>query len=318
LWPLGTTNVNCIPLATQEPSYALAWRPDGKHLAVSLGSRIVLLNPTNGSVHRTLAGHTDAVRSLAWSPDGRRLASAGDDCFARLWSPDSDREEAALAGHAAPVHGVAWSPDGTRLITASWDASVKLWDPAAHLELCSFTEHASQVAKAVFSPDGSRMASSDLDGIIYLRDASPGHAAAARQQGAPHTAPDATPRRSSADNLDALVWYRDTAERFRHQEKDLHSHRLLVRFLADAPHANLRDGPRAVELGEQAAALSHRNNAAILDDLAAAYAEAGDFPKAVAVQTEALALLNNPKTRAEYTTRLRDYESQRPSRDYGW
>jgi WD40 repeat protein/serine/threonine protein kinase len=318
LWATNTTHLTRIPLPPDQHSYALAWRPDGRELAVSAGLRILLFHPTNTNPHRVLSGHSEVVRSLAWAPDGSRLASAGDDSLARIWHLDRDEPETVLTGHTAPVYAVAWNPDGSRLITASWDSFIKLWDPVAGVELCSFAEHASQVAAAVFSPDGFSFASSDLDGMIYLRDATPGYRYETRREGAAAPTPALAPRHSSADNRDALVWYRDTAERFRHLEQDLHSHRLLVRFLADCPYPELRDGRKAVELGEQAAALSHRNNAAILDDLAAAYAEAGDFPKAVAVQTEAIALLNNPKTRAEYTIRLRDYESERPSRDSDW
>jgi dipeptidyl aminopeptidase/acylaminoacyl peptidase len=266
---------------------------------------------------RRLPGHSENVRCLAWAPDGTRLASGSDDCLARIWDAARGVEQAVLTAHTAPVVAVAWNPDGTRLLTAGREGVVKLWDAQAALELCSLEEHTSQAADAVFSPDGSRIATSDLDGMIYLRDARPGHDHEARRHGSAPVRP-VSQRSHDANDLAALVWYRDTAERFRHREQDLHSQRLLVRFLADAPHPTLRDGLRAVELGEEAAARSHRNNAAILDDLAAAYAEAGDFAKAVAVQQEAIALLDSPKDKAALTTRLRLYESRQPTRDHDW
>ena len=61
-------------------------------------------------------------------------------------------------------------------------------------------------------------------------------------------------------------------------------------LLATAPDASLRDGPRAVELGERASRLAGGENPALLDTLAAAYAEAGRFAEAVRTARRALEL----------------------------
>src|SRR5206468_1897111 len=55
-------------------------------------------------------------------------------------------------------------------------------------------------------------------------------------------------------------------------------------LLATCPDPEVRDGPRAIELAERAVEATHRNDANLLDTLAAAYAAAGDFVKAVAAQ----------------------------------
>jgi tetratricopeptide (TPR) repeat protein len=59
-------------------------------------------------------------------------------------------------------------------------------------------------------------------------------------------------------------------------------------LLATCPDASVRNGARAVELAEQAAHSSGGNNPIILHTLAAAYAEDGQFDKAVAAAKEAL------------------------------
>jgi tetratricopeptide (TPR) repeat protein len=59
-------------------------------------------------------------------------------------------------------------------------------------------------------------------------------------------------------------------------------------FLATYPDSNWRDGVEAVRLAERACELTNRRIPALLDTLAAAYAEAGDFPRAVATEEEAL------------------------------
>jgi len=59
-------------------------------------------------------------------------------------------------------------------------------------------------------------------------------------------------------------------------------------LLATYPDSNSRDGAEAVRLAERACALSERRIPALLATLSAAYAEAGDFPRAVAIGEEAL------------------------------
>ncbi len=85
--------------------------------------------------------------------------------------------------------------------------------------------------------------------------------------------------------------------------------------LATARDPNERFGPGAVVLAEAAV----RNCAPLdrpiyLDTLAAAYAESGDFVKAVSVQKEAIGLLDEKAKIDDYTTRLKLYESNTPYR----
>jgi tetratricopeptide (TPR) repeat protein len=62
----------------------------------------------------------------------------------------------------------------------------------------------------------------------------------------------------------------------------------LAWLLATNPHPNARDGKEAIRLAGHACDLSDRKIAALLDTLAAAYAETGDFPRATRVAEEAL------------------------------
>jgi tetratricopeptide (TPR) repeat protein len=62
----------------------------------------------------------------------------------------------------------------------------------------------------------------------------------------------------------------------------------LAWLLATYPDSKSRDGAEAVRLAERACDLTERRIPALLDTLAAAYAEAGDFPRAVGVAEEAL------------------------------
>ena len=62
----------------------------------------------------------------------------------------------------------------------------------------------------------------------------------------------------------------------------------LAWLLATYPDSKSRDGTEAVRLAERACNLTERRIPALLDTLAAAYAETGDFPRAISVAEEAL------------------------------
>jgi tetratricopeptide (TPR) repeat protein len=62
----------------------------------------------------------------------------------------------------------------------------------------------------------------------------------------------------------------------------------LAWLLATYPDSKSRDGTEAVRLAERACALTERRIPALLDTLAAAYAESGDFSRAISAAEEAL------------------------------
>ncbi len=67
----------------------------------------------------------------------------------------------------------------------------------------------------------------------------------------------------------------------------------LAWLLATYPDSRSRDGTEAVQLAERACALTDRRIPALLDTLAAAYAEAGDFARAITTIEEALNLASS-------------------------
>jgi tetratricopeptide (TPR) repeat protein len=86
---------------------------------------------------------------------------------------------------------------------------------------------------------------------------------------------------------DAIIQY-DRAYRASPDSIDVQNN--LAWILATCPDKDLRDAPRAVTLAEQAARSTNYADASMLDTLAAAYAEAGDFANAVRTQREAIRL----------------------------
>lgn len=87
----------------------------------------------------------------------------------------------------------------------------------------------------------------------------------------------------------------------------------LAWFLATSPEAAARDGQLAVRYAKAANQLSGAHDAGMIDTLAAAEAEAGDFDLAVKYEREALALPKGNKLHGG-DKRLRLYENHQPFR----
>lgn len=82
---------------------------------------------------------------------------------------------------------------------------------------------------------------------------------------------------------------------------------------ATCPDAKYRDGKKAVEDATKASQLTAGKEVRILETLAAAYAEAGDFASAVMWQEQAMALAPE-KSKRSVRFRLDLYNSHRPYR----
>jgi serine/threonine protein kinase/TPR repeat protein len=111
------------------------------------------------------------------------------------------------------------------------------------------------------------------------------------------------------DMTEAMKWRRRAAE-----GGDASALNEVARLLATSSDPNLRDGTNAVIFAEKSVAITRRTNDTYLDTLAAAYAEAGDFAKAVSVQEEAIGLLTHEQSKADFTSRLRLYKLGSPYR----
>lgn len=89
--------------------------------------------------------------------------------------------------------------------------------------------------------------------------------------------------------------------------------------LATTADTKLRDGARAVELARKASALASDDNPYYLDTLAAAYAEVGDFEKAVAIADRAVNVAQETgdgQVGVEISARRAIYQAGKPYREH--
>lgn len=93
-------------------------------------------------------------------------------------------------------------------------------------------------------------------------------------------------------------------------------HATLARVRATSPDAKLRDGKKAVESAERAVGMVKYKDGRFLDTLAAAYAEVGDFDKAVATQQKAFDDVDFLRDEGDGARkRLELYRAKKPFRD---
>jgi tetratricopeptide (TPR) repeat protein len=86
-------------------------------------------------------------------------------------------------------------------------------------------------------------------------------------------------------------------------------------FRATCPDPAFRNGKEAVELASRACQLDKWKDADQIDTLAAAHAEAGNFPEAERYQLKALSLLSAEEAlRPKFQARLKQYRAKQPVR----
>jgi WD40 repeat protein/serine/threonine protein kinase len=307
IWDATTGDLVAKHALDGRGALSVAWCPAGKRLATG-GAGINILDPISGKPHRVIRSHAEALRFVAWSPDGLKLAAAGDDGIVTVWDANSGTPIHTLLGHGASAYAAAWSPDGRRLATASWDRTVKIWHALSGTEVCVLGGYSSGVSVVAWSPDGLQLASVDKDGNIFLHNAAPGQL---RQPGIAIPQATETIQRVSGQIGEPGKWYHQAAERYT-ADGNADALNRLAWMLATSPHTDLRDGPGAVVVAGRAVAFTGRKDPNILDTLAAACAEAGQFEQAVRIQQEAIALFQDETRRREFGTRLRLYQANTP------
>ena len=160
---------------------SLAFSPDGRWLAASGVTVVVIWDADSGEKRMTLTGESIGtsvgynlgVGQISFSPDGRRLALANMDGFAKVFDLASQNEVLALPPIDLPAKAIAYSPDGRRLATAGDEGIVTLWDASDGTKMQSMT--LSGIIHAVaFSPDSAQVAAASEDGRAKIWDASTG------------------------------------------------------------------------------------------------------------------------------------------------
>ncbi|HTU21192.1 MAG TPA: WD40 repeat domain-containing protein, partial [Gemmataceae bacterium] len=205
----------------------VAYRPDGKRLAVGdTDGRVRIWEPQSGRLVQ-MAFDAQPVSLLAWSPDGKLLAvgvsiNAGQSAI-QLWDAQAGRTlwrvETPWGGG---LSALAWSADGRTLLATVTNVGCLTWNPADGKLL---RRVAILCGLAAFSPDAKRLAGGTGDNRVALWDVETGKEIRKLDEHKPASLPSLAwspdGKRLALTAADSVyVWQAETGERIGHY-KDL-------------------------------------------------------------------------------------------------
>jgi hypothetical protein len=148
--------------------YAVAFAPDGRHIASGGVDKTVRVYDQSGPLIKTFDGHNESVTNVAFTSDSRYVLSSGDSVI-HIWDMTTGKEAPRrFEGHQGRIPAMAISPDGRRLITGGDDRTIKYWDVATGKMLQSFSGHTDTVTCVAFSADGRKVISGSFDRTVRM------------------------------------------------------------------------------------------------------------------------------------------------------
>jgi WD40 repeat protein len=156
-----------LPLIT-----ALAFSPDGQHLAVG-GYREVLIHQADGSklLHR-LVGMSQRIESLAFSPDGKLLAAVGGSPGrfgeVQIWDRQTNKLKLSVNVTHDTLYGAAWTNDSQKLAFGGVDNSFRVIEVKEGKQVLKCDHHTDFVIGVAFSLDDKHMVTVSRDRAVKL------------------------------------------------------------------------------------------------------------------------------------------------------
>ncbi len=189
-------------------SSGIAYRPDGRHIAIVLRDEVTIRNAATGDEIQRIdnkssvlslvysrdskwlvTGSIDGkvsmwnvetgeiektfsertrVYSVAISPDGKMLATGQLDGHVTVYEIESRRKTLFVQGHQPIVWGLSFQPGGNLLLSGGGDRTVKVWETSMNREVGCVKGHSGPIRSVEFSPDGKRLLTASSDGTIKV------------------------------------------------------------------------------------------------------------------------------------------------------
>ena len=165
--------------AVAAPTWALAFSPDSKTLAVGSYKRVLFYSIESGEKVAEWAVGSDAVRALAYSPDGKTLAAGGGVPGERgqiqLLDASDGKILRTITSHDDTVEALAFQ--GGQLLSAADDERIGVTDTVSGKPIASLTEHVGRClsvavpSPSVATPAGALFATGGADKMLKIWDA---------------------------------------------------------------------------------------------------------------------------------------------------
>lgn len=105
----------------------MTFSPDGQIIASASEDNTVILWYADGTLFKTLKGHTARVSDVTFSPDSKQIVTGSADATIKFWNRNG-LLLTTLEEHKDRVMSVSFSPDAKILASTSIDGAVKLWN----------------------------------------------------------------------------------------------------------------------------------------------------------------------------------------------
>ena len=156
-----------------ERTYAIAFHPDGKRLAVAGGApgqrgEVRLIDDEKSSTTTTVFTCDGVVLAIAFDSEGKRLAAAGEDRTIRIFDVATGKQEQEIENHADWVLALDWSSDDKQIVSTSRDKTAKVFEVESGNLVATYAGHSATVFDAVFSPDDKHVYSAGGDDKIHM------------------------------------------------------------------------------------------------------------------------------------------------------
>jgi WD40 repeat protein len=150
--------------------------PDGATLAVGCEKNggIRIFNINDGSLVKTLEGHSKNIFSLAFNSDGSRLVSGAADKTVRIWDVSSGAQLQSVEVPDHWVQPVVFMNDGKSFATGTQDGTVRFFETASGKKIATlqaFVRPDVWVMTMAVSPDGKILTTAGTERAIRLWDA---------------------------------------------------------------------------------------------------------------------------------------------------
>ena len=134
----------------------ITYNPDGSLLVIPNGKALEIYNVRDGTLVKTLAGHSKDVTAGTWSRDGAKIISGDEGGTVKIWDAAAGSEIRSIGGQKGNVSALEATPDGTKFVGSSGNI-LKVWDIASGTELVSINDFALNNAESIsipISPNG--------------------------------------------------------------------------------------------------------------------------------------------------------------------
>jgi WD40 repeat protein len=170
-WDARTGKPKLVFVGSECQVTALAYSPDGRHVAVGGGGGepIRVWEAASGKQAALLRDGRFDVGCLRFNPDGKSLVSSDYAGTIRLWDwAKGGAPVTYVSDHKSIVRTFAFSPDGKNMATGDADGIVRVWAVSTGKLVHTLERQGFQVHALAFTADGQALfSSSSGDGIRH-------------------------------------------------------------------------------------------------------------------------------------------------------